>query len=78
MNFFRTFSTTVTYADAFPNRDGPESLLPLLNLELWGAPTSEPARDPKNNNFVYQRFQRRSPTTTTHASAPRARCWAIS
>jgi hypothetical protein len=59
VNFFRTFSTTVTYSDAFPNRDGPESLLPLINLELWGAPTSEPARDPNNNNFVYQRFQRR-------------------
>ncbi|HEX3246169.1 MAG TPA: cellulase family glycosylhydrolase [Chloroflexota bacterium] len=59
VNFFQTFSKTVSYTDAFPNRDGPESLLPLLNLELWGAPTSEPARDPKNNNFVYQRFQRR-------------------
>ncbi|MFN0069982.1 MAG: hypothetical protein ACKVVP_00660, partial [Chloroflexota bacterium] len=59
VNFYRAFSTTVTYADAFPNRDGSESLLPLLNLELWGAPTSEPARDPNNNNFVYQRFQRR-------------------
>src|SRR5215217_4888899 len=59
VNFFRTFSTTVSYADAFPTRDGPESLLPLFNLEIWGAPTSEPARDPKNNNFVYQRFQRR-------------------
>jgi hypothetical protein len=54
VNFFRTFSTTVSYSDAFPNRDGPESLLPLINLELWGAPTSEPARDPNNNNFVYQ------------------------
>ena len=46
-------------SDAFPNREGPESLLPLINLEIWGAPTSEPARDPRNSNFVYQRFQRR-------------------
>jgi hypothetical protein len=31
---------------------------PLLNLEVWGAPISKPRRDPGNNNFVYQRFQR--------------------
>jgi hypothetical protein len=30
----------------------------LLNLEIWGLPTSKPARDPANNNFVYLRFQR--------------------
>ncbi len=34
------------------------SLRPLLALEVWGFPTSEPARDPNNNNFIYQRFQR--------------------
>jgi hypothetical protein len=27
-------------------------------LEIWGAPTSNPAYDPSNQNFVYQRFQR--------------------
>jgi len=58
VNFFKTFSTTVTYNDAFPNGDGPASLLPLVNLQIWGAPTSKPMRDPKNNNFVYLRFQR--------------------
>jgi hypothetical protein len=31
---------------------------PLVNLEVWGAPISRPRRDPGNNNFVYQRFQR--------------------
>jgi hypothetical protein len=33
-------------------------ILGLLNLEVWGAPISEPAADPHNRNFVYQRFQR--------------------
>jgi hypothetical protein len=33
-------------------------ILGLLNLEVWGAPISEPAADPSNPNFVYQRFQR--------------------
>ncbi|MDQ3810674.1 MAG: hypothetical protein M3336_10330 [Chloroflexota bacterium] len=31
---------------------------PLVNLEVWGAPISRPRRDPKNDNFIYQRFQR--------------------
>jgi hypothetical protein len=30
----------------------------LVALEIWGFPTSQPARDPNNHNFVYQRFQR--------------------
>ena len=58
VNFFQTFSTTVTYDDAFPNGDGPDTLVPLFNLQIWGAPTSKPAIDPNNNNFIYQRFQR--------------------
>jgi hypothetical protein len=58
VNFYQTFSTTVTCADAFPNQDCQENLLPLLNLQIWGAPTSNPAYDPTNHNFVYQRFQR--------------------
>src|SRR5690349_22540154 len=36
VNFFQTFSNTVTYDDAFPNGDGPESLVPLFNLQIWG------------------------------------------
>jgi hypothetical protein len=58
VNFGKTFTGTVTYEDAFPRGDGPASLLPLFNLQIWGAPTSKPTRDPKNNNFVYLRFQR--------------------
>jgi hypothetical protein len=27
-------------------------------LTIWGAPISQPAPDPANNNFIYQRFQR--------------------
>ena len=57
VNFGKTFTQTVSYDDAFPN-GGPASLLPLFNLQIWGAPTSKPFRDPKNNNFVYLRFQR--------------------
>jgi hypothetical protein len=58
VKFSETFNHTVTLADAFPEGNGNESLLPILNLELWGMPTSKPARDPANNNFIYQRFQR--------------------
>ena len=58
VNFFKTFSSTVTAQDAFPGGSGPSSLLPLINLEVWGAPTSKPTRDPNNNNFIYLRFQR--------------------
>ena len=58
VNYFQTFTSTVSYDDAFPNGDGPQSLVPLLNLQIWGAPTSRPAADPANSNFIYQRFQR--------------------
>ncbi len=30
----------------------------LVALEVWGFPTSAPMRDPTNDNFIYQRFQR--------------------
>ncbi|MDQ6672493.1 MAG: hypothetical protein M3069_17420 [Chloroflexota bacterium] len=55
VNFGQTFSTTVTAQDA---PDVPESILPLFDLDVWGAPTSQPASDPSNSNFIYQRFQR--------------------
>ena len=58
VNFGKTFLTTVTLRDAFPTGGGDPSLVPLLNLELWGLPTSPPSFDPNNHNFVYQRFQR--------------------
>jgi hypothetical protein len=37
---------------------GQPDLAALLNLEMWGFPTSQPAFDPANRRFVYQRFQR--------------------
>ena len=58
VNFFQTFMSTVTRDDVFPGDPESEDVLALLNLEIWGVPTSEPARDPNNPNFVYQRFQR--------------------
>jgi hypothetical protein len=58
VNFAGTFASTVRLADAFPAGNGEPSLLPLLNLEIWGLPTSKPAYDPANHDFVYQRFQR--------------------
>ncbi len=58
VNFFQTFNSTVTCNDAFPNQPCQENLLPGLNLQIWGAPTSPPTYDPTNHNFIYQRFQR--------------------
>ncbi len=55
VNYNQTFTTTVTSQDS---PDAPASILPLFDLDIWGAPTSKPAMDPNNNNFVYQRFQR--------------------
>jgi beta propeller repeat protein len=58
VGFLRGYLSTVRRDDAFPEGDGDPALLPLLNLELWGLPTSLPVRDPNNHDFVYQRFQR--------------------
>ncbi|MBV9545256.1 MAG: cellulase family glycosylhydrolase [Chloroflexi bacterium] len=55
VNFFTTYSNTVTSQDA-PDAD--PALLPGFNLQIWGAPTSTPAYDPTNHNFIYLRFQR--------------------
>jgi polysaccharide biosynthesis protein PslG len=55
VNFDQTFHNTVTAQDA-PDLD--PGALPLADLQIWGAPTSLPARDPNNNDFIYQRFQR--------------------
>ena len=57
-NFYSTFISTVSLDDAFPSGNPNPDLLPLINLEIWGLPTSNPAFDPNNNNFVYLRFQR--------------------
>jgi polysaccharide biosynthesis protein PslG len=55
VNFQNTFFTTIT-----PDMAGTHdpNILALLDLEIWGAPTSRPAYDPTNHDFVYQRFQR--------------------
>ncbi len=58
VNFLSTFTSTVSSAEAFPDGDGSPGLLLLVNLEMWGFPTSPPQRDPNNSNFIYQRFQR--------------------
>ncbi len=57
-NFYSTMINTVSYQEAFPNGDADQGLVPLINLEIWGLPTSKPTRDPNNGNFVYLRFQR--------------------
>src|SRR5947209_8226073 len=55
VNFGNTFSSTVTQQDS---PDASASLLPGFDLQIWGAPTSQPAYDPNNHQFIYQRFQR--------------------
>jgi len=55
VNFSRTFFNSITPEMA--GFDDP-NILGLLDLEMWGAPTSKPAYDPTNKNFIYQRFQR--------------------
>ncbi|MBI4494878.1 MAG: hypothetical protein HY690_19055, partial [Chloroflexi bacterium] len=58
VGFLAAFFGTVRYEEAFPEGDGEPGLLPGFALELWGLPTSPPTRDPRNNAFIYQRFQR--------------------
>jgi N-acetylmuramoyl-L-alanine amidase len=60
VNFAKTFLASVTTQDAYPDGapDGADALVPYFNLDIWGLPTSQPAHDPSNPNFIYQRFQR--------------------
>jgi N-acetylmuramoyl-L-alanine amidase len=60
VNFSKTFFSSVTARDAYPNGvpAGGDGLVPYFNLEIWGLPTSKPAHDPNNPSFIYQRFQR--------------------
>ncbi|HEX2924021.1 MAG TPA: N-acetylmuramoyl-L-alanine amidase [Chloroflexota bacterium] len=58
VNFWKRFNDTVHYEDAFPDKKMDSGIMPAINLEMWGAPTSAPAYDPNNKNFVYLRFQR--------------------
>jgi polysaccharide biosynthesis protein PslG len=55
VNFLSTFFNTIR-PDVAGTSD--TNILGLLDLEMWGAPTSQPAYDPTNHNFIYQRFQR--------------------
>lgn len=58
VRFHTTYLATVPLADAIvaPGEDG--VVRTLLGLEVWGLPTSPPARDPADPGVVYQRFQR--------------------
>jgi len=58
VKFFTTYSTAVSLGEAYPKGGGNPNFLPGISLEMWGIPTSAPAADPNNGNFVYQRFQR--------------------
>jgi len=57
-NFYKTFNETVRYEEAYPDGGVDRGIMPAINLELWGVPTSAPTYDPNNKNFVYLRFQR--------------------
>src|SRR3954447_3798405 len=58
VGFFNLFNTTVPVDVAFPGQTPNPDLVTLLNLEIWGLPTSNPQPDPGNGGFIYQRFQR--------------------
>lgn len=62
VRFAQTYFGTVSPLAAFPGQAASspqvQALLPLVQLEVWGLPTSMPAYDPTNHGFVYQRFQR--------------------
>src|SRR4051794_30634419 len=58
VGFFTLFSTTVPVDIAFAGQTPNPDQVTLLNLEIWGVPTSNPAADPNNGGFVYQRWQR--------------------
>lgn len=58
VRFFDTFNGTVPPDLAFGGAPPNPGLLTLLNLEIWGLPTSRPQPDPGNGGFIYQRYQR--------------------
>jgi hypothetical protein len=59
VGFQALFESTVPTELVFPGVTNPDpALVTLLNMEIWGVPTSQPAYDPTNPGFVYQRFQR--------------------
>lgn len=58
VRYFDTFNNTVPVDIAFAGTTPNPDLLTLLNLEIWGLPTSNPQADPANGGFIYQRYQR--------------------
>jgi hypothetical protein len=58
VGFYDTFNTSVTCDAAFGDVACDMGLLELMDLEMWGLPTSAPQADPANSSFIYQRFQR--------------------
>jgi hypothetical protein len=58
VGFFDLFKSTVPVDLAFPGQSPNPGLVTLLNMEIWGVPTSQPTPDPANGGFIYQRFQR--------------------
>jgi len=58
VGFFDLFKGTVPVDIAFPGQTPNPGLVTLLNMEIWGVPTSQPTPDPANPGFIYQRFQR--------------------
>ncbi|MBI2953497.1 MAG: cellulase family glycosylhydrolase [Chloroflexi bacterium] len=58
VNFGRSYWDTVRFQDAYPDGKGDRNWMTGINFEMWGVPTSAPAVDPNNNDFVYLRFQR--------------------
>jgi len=58
VKFFDLFNNTVPVDIAFPGITPSTGLVTLANMEIWGLPTSQPAADPGNGGFIYQRYQR--------------------
>ena len=57
-------------------RTTPASLLPLFNLQIWGAPTSQPAYDPGNQQLRVPALSARHHAFRLRpACVPRACCW---
>jgi hypothetical protein len=58
VGYLDLFKSTVPIDIAFPGQTPNPGLVTLLNMEIWGVPTSQPTPDPANPSFIYQRFQR--------------------
>ena len=52
VNFLTTFNSTVQPVGRVPTGRWRRHLAAALNLQLWGLPTSAPAQDPNNHDFI--------------------------